>query len=73
MYAGRQYQQEAPDRTEIAVAAATAQTQSDMLHELFRIEQAVGKTVFESANGEAQSDAVGGRKCDARAKKYVDV
>ena len=39
--AARQYEQEAHDRTEVAVAEAIAQTHADMLHELFRIEQNV--------------------------------
>ena len=46
MSATRQHEQEAHDRSEVAVAAATAQSQADMLHELLRIEQQVaGNTV----------------------------
>ena len=33
MSAARQYNQEAHDRTEVAVAEASAETQADILHE----------------------------------------
>ena len=41
----RRYEQEARDRTEVAVAEATASTQADMLHEFFMIEQVAEHTV----------------------------
>ena len=45
MNAAPQFEQEAHHRTEVAVAEAAAQTQADMLHEFFRIEQVAENTV----------------------------
>ena len=44
MNGARHFEHAAHDRTEVAVAEATAQTQADMFHELFRIEHVAEKT-----------------------------
>ena len=72
MHAAWQYEQAAADRSEVAVADATAQTQADMLHKIFRIEQVDETDRFSSGIEASKPVGLGGRTCQTWAKISVD-
>ena len=64
MNAARQYEQEAHNRIDVAVAKATSETQADLFQEFNKLL----KHIFESGNGDCQPDELGGRKRHTSAK-----
>ena len=59
MISARHYEQEAHERTEVAVAGATTEAQADMIREFFFDEASCWEHGFKLEDGDSKSDELG--------------